>query len=121
MPAPRPRFVVRGKFASSYMPKEYTVWKERAVEIVRGAAERPDAPLEGPVLVDLTIKATKPKTSKLSHPGPDVDNYAKGVLDAITQSERWWADDKQVVELTVRKAWADADEASGIEVTILPI
>ncbi|MFN3582802.1 RusA family crossover junction endodeoxyribonuclease [Phenylobacterium sp.] len=118
MPAPRPRFVVRGKFASAYMPKEYEVWKDRAVECVRGVNDIPSAPLLGPCTVTLQVLVARPKTTKLTHPAPDVDNYAKAVLDAITQSERWWMDDKQVVCLTVEKAWANADEVPGIAVTI---
>lgn len=120
MPAPRPKFRVIGKFASAYMPREYTVWKDRAVECVRGVNQIPSEPLSGPVTVTLVVLATKPKTSKLTHPSPDVDNYAKGVLDAITQSERWWADDKQVVRLDVSKAWAADGAPAGIEVTITP-
>lgn len=120
MPAPRPKFRVIGKFASAYMPREYTVWKDRAVELVQGVP-RPLVPLAQPVEVDLLVLATRPKTSKLTHPSPDVDNYAKGVLDAITQSECWWNDDKQVVRLTVAKAWADAGKDAGIEVTITPL
>lgn len=121
MPAPRPRFVVRGKFGSAYMPKEYTDWKDRAVECVRGVNDIPSEPFDGPVTVDLRVLAPRPKTTKLTHPSPDVDNYAKAVLDAITQSERWWADDKQVVRLDVSKAWADAEAAPGTEVTITPL
>jgi len=118
MPAPRPRFVVRGKFASAYMPRGYEVWKDRAVECVRGVNNIPSEQLPGPCTVDLKVIAARPKTTKLTHPAPDVDNYAKAVLDAITQSERWWKDDKQVVRLTVSKTWANADEVPGIEVTI---
>lgn len=118
MPAPRPKFRVIGKFASAYMPREYVSWKDRAVESVRGVNDRPSEPLTGPVAVTIRVLAARPKTSKLTHPGPDVDNYAKGVLDAITQSERWWEDDKQVVCLSVSKDWAVEPEVPGMEVTI---
>lgn len=121
MPAPRPRFRVIGKFASAYMPKEYTVWKDRVIECVRGVGSIPSEPLEGPLLVTLRVLATKPRTSKLLYPSPDVDNYAKGVLDALSQSLCWWADDKQVVRLDVAKGWADAEAAPGIEVSITPL
>ena len=124
MPAPRPRFVVRGRFASPYMPKEYTAWKDAVVEFVRRVQVDPPPPaglLQGPLAVHINVRATRPRTSKLTHPSPDVDNYAKGVLDAITQSERWWEDDRQVVRLVVTKAWAPWAQDVGTEVTITPI
>lgn len=37
----------------------------------------------------------------------DIDNLAKIVLDAITQTGAVWKDDSQVVELNVTKATAD--------------
>lgn len=120
MPAPRPRFVVRGRFAQAYMPKEYDAWKDRAVEFVRGVNDRPLEPFTGPCAAHLTVRVAKPKTTKLEQPAPDVDNYAKAVLDAITQSGVFWADDKQVTTLVVHKTWANADETPGVEVSIIP-
>jgi Holliday junction resolvase RusA-like endonuclease len=73
------------------------------------------APFEGPVAVDIIVQAARPKTTKLPHPKPDVDNYAKGVLDALTQDGRFWLDDSQVQTLTVTKRWA---ETVGIAVQI---
>lgn len=117
MPAPRPRCVARGGFASTYNPKEYTVWKDRAAELIRD--NFPTAlDLQGDLRVTLLIQAARPKTTKLTRPKPDVDNYAKGVMDAITSSERVWGDDKQVSRLTVTKRWAPMEELPGIQVTI---
>lgn len=109
----------RGGFASAYMPSDYTKWKDEAKDIAASLEELPAPELLGrPVEVDMVVRVTKPRTSKLPFPSPDVDNYAKGVLDALTQSEVWWTDDKQVVALRARKRWATEEEDSGVEVTI---
>lgn len=119
MPTPRPRVVVRGKFPTVYHPKEYTAWKEQAAEIVRAhAALPPEDLLDRPLAIFMVVKATRPKTSKLERPGPDVDNYAKGVLDALTQSERVYRDDKQVFDLQVIKRWAENEADVGVFVTL---
>jgi len=40
---------------------------------------------------------TKPKTSKLSHPRGDIDNYLKALFDSC--NELVWRDDVQITEL----------------------
>ena len=119
MPAPRPRCVARGGFASTYNPKEYTVWKDAASELIRDAV--PEGRVEeGDLEVILEVRKTRPKTTKLTRPGPDVDNYAKGVLDALTDSGRVWLDDKQVAHLRVTKRWTQPGETAGVAILIYP-
>lgn len=92
--------------ATFYSPKEYKDWQAGAAKALK-SVEAPETPFEGPVVVFLQVVAARPKTTKLPHPKPDVDNYAKAVLDALTQDGRFWSDDSQVQTLTVTKAWAD--------------
>ncbi|EQB10397.1 hypothetical protein L284_17025 [Novosphingobium lindaniclasticum LE124] len=66
--------------------------------------------------MSIVCEVAKPKTTKLAAPKPDVDNYAKGVLDAITKDGRFWSDDSQVVGLWVSKTWTEG--APGIHVAI---
>ncbi len=107
-----------GKFANVYMPSDYMKWKERAAEVAKGQERLPPAELlTRPVTVEIVTNSTKPKTSKLTMPGPDVDNYAKSVLDALTESKCWWADDKQVRSLTITKAWAEGEPGITVKVT----
>lgn len=66
-------------------------------------------PLSGVLSVEIICYCTKPKTSKLSMPKPDVDNLAKGVLDSL--NGHLWADDSQIKSLQVSKWWAEPKEA----------
>lgn len=109
MPTPRPRARVitmagRRPMAVFYSPQEYKAWQ---TDIGRrlAALDAPPVPLEGPLSVELVFTVPKPKTTKLSHPKPDIDNYAKGILDAITADGRFWRDDTQVRTLLATKAW----------------
>lgn len=114
MPSPRPRFRVIGKFASAYMPKDYKVWKQKVAEFFTAANIKTG---DAAVSVRLQVLVARPKTSKLRFPKPDVDNYAKSVLDAATEAGVW-DDDTTVQELEVSKHWAEPDDEPGIHITI---
>ena len=96
------------------MPKEYKDWKATVAEFFKtsGIKTRDTA-----VSVYLHVAVAKPKTTKLRFPKPDVDNYAKSVLDAATEAGVW-DDDTLVQDLTVSKHWVDEGETPGIHVTI---
>lgn len=116
MPSPRPRFrVIKGKFASAYMPAKY---KDRVNELVKQLQQIKCEPRDGPLAVDLVFWCKKPKTSKLAHPKPDIDNYAKTVMDAITNAGNLWHDDTQVVRLVAEKQWAPEEGHIGTSVAI---
>lgn len=104
IPCPRPRIAVRGKFANAYYPAAYKDWKEKARELIEAATD--ERGLAGPISLDLDIVVKKPKTTKLAVPKPDIDNYVKAVMDAIT-SAGVWVDDSQVVALTAVKSWGE--------------
>jgi Holliday junction resolvase RusA-like endonuclease len=112
MPTPRPRFraiPVRGKtIVNTYYPKEY---QEHVKHLKALLSEKlaDHVCISTPVCVDIDVTLTKPKTTKLHAPKPDVDNYAKGILDALTQIGAW-DDDTLVVELRVTKQWGAFDE-----------
>ncbi|WJY20051.1 RusA family crossover junction endodeoxyribonuclease [Alteriqipengyuania flavescens] len=111
-PTPRPRarvIAVKGRrpLASFYSPKEYKTWQTHVGKLLAGC-EAPPAPLEGPLRVELVFTAERPKTTKLPHPRPDLDNLVKAVLDVVTSDGRFWIDDAQVSELCARKQWGEA-------------
>jgi Holliday junction resolvase RusA-like endonuclease len=104
VPASRPRV---GRFGT-YYPKTYEKWRAEA-EKQAAAFEIPET-LTGPLHVLIENVVAVPKTSKLDYPRGDVDNYAKGPLDALQKATDLFADDNQVVLLTVAKRFAEPGE-----------
>lgn len=100
-----------------YYPSAYSKFKAAAARAISGAAafilSRPKACA---LAVCLTLRLSRPKTTKLSHPKPDVDNYAKSVLDAANGI--LWDDDSQIVDLRVTKEWAAPGEPGNIQITM---
>jgi Holliday junction resolvase RusA-like endonuclease len=101
------------------MPTDYATWKATVATLAKDVPELPPADhLEAYCKVTMTHLALRPKTSKLAYPKPDVDNYAKSVMDALTESRVWWDDDDQVISLLTEKSWAKPGDPAGITVSV---
>ena len=88
----------------AYYPKRYRAFLSDGMAMVANLCEEEGwLPLYGSLEVWVDIFGTRPKTTKLSSPNGDIDNFAKGVLDCCNES--LWFDDKQIVELHVTKEW----------------
>jgi Holliday junction resolvase RusA-like endonuclease len=116
-PASRPRVSRQGW---AYYPKgtPYARWKKEAAEFLDGCGF--PAGLEahtGPLDVKVLVMVRRPKTTKLSHPKPDLDNYTKAVLDSL--NGRLFKDDSQVVNLVAAKSWAPPGQAGSVEVVVI--
>lgn len=102
-PASRPRVSRWG----TYYGKKYQAFLNEAGKAALGYK---GLKVEGPVVVFIENIVPKPKTTKRDYPRGDVDNYAKGVLDVMTKTEKFWEDDDQVLLLTVGKRFAEEGE-----------
>ncbi len=103
VPASRPRV---GRWGV-YYGKSYAQWKLEADKLLKDI----DMELvEGPLQVEVEQVCKRPKTTKRTYPTGDVDNHAKGPLDAITRAPSGWNDDDQIVELKVTKRYAKENE-----------
>jgi Holliday junction resolvase RusA-like endonuclease len=119
----RPRFSSNGGFVKAYDPKKSKDFKQY-VKLV-ASENRPTQLLEGPIQMDVkiyksTLKSFSKKKAALAEKGdirpvtkPDVDNYVKGIKDALKAVI--WKDDSQVVDLHITKWYS---EAPRIEITI---
>ena len=61
-------------------------------------------PLGGNLKVDLELYVKRPKTTKLSQPRADIDNYIKAIFDCLNQ--KLWIDDAQIHSVYASKQFA---------------
>lgn len=110
VPASRLRVPFRGK---PYYPMTYVAWRESASAYL----PTPAAALRGLCSARVEVACRRLQKLTSATPSGDVDNYAKAALDAITAADIW-VDDKQVVELAVKKRYSDKGEASHTHIVI---
>lgn len=99
-PASRPRVTGRGTFYVG----SYADWKKKVTKVLKSGDL--NLPPHVPLTVFVESICTQPRTSKKFWPKGDVDNFAKGPLDAVTQAEGYWYDDDQLITLVATKRWA---------------
>lgn len=102
MACPRPRHMRNGH---TYMPTEYTAYKRRVAEayLASGGGHVGAAPVAVTIDVMRELPGSRPKRvcAEPDTVRPDVDNIAKGVMDALNGVA--YEDDSQVVSLSVLK------------------
>lgn len=121
VPAARPRFrTFKSKtgvpITSTYYAGAYKKFKDEAPARVAEILGL-DEPLSGPLKLIVEVSVQKPRTSKLDHPSPDIDNYLKAIMDAMTQAGVWH-DDKQVVRVEAEKRFCVNAEEAGFAVGV---
>ena len=118
-PHAQPRIKV-GKWGA-YYPKEHLKILDETVVYLKDTSaclrwEKTEAPVKITIVSVCKAPARLKKQviiagKRLFKPTkPDIDNYAKFVLDAITKAGNIWVDDNQVVELVQRKFYAQPTE-----------
>lgn len=111
----RPKFANKGKFVTTYTPKE-TASYENLIKVEyreQGGKYYPDNPLTCTIYAFYSIpKSTSKKKQELMKSKdirptkkPDVDNIAKVVLDALNGVA--YRDDTQITDLIVRKYYSE--------------
>jgi Holliday junction resolvase RusA-like endonuclease len=114
VPASRPRV---SRFGTYYGPV-YRKFKTAIAAILTSMAVSSKSFGDKRLNVNVECVVKKPKTSILDVPRGDVDNYAKGVLDAMNGV--LWDDDDQIVKLTVSKRFAEQNEEGHILLEVKP-
>lgn len=115
VPQLRPRVSSRGGYVQVYDPPKVKNFKNLLRSLAVNQYSRP--PMLGPLSVSLTFYRPVQKSisqsererrlSNRSKPvvKPDIDNYAKATLDALTGV--LWHDDSQIVKITGEKRYGE--------------
>ena len=111
----RPRFNGNRAFTASVV----TQYKNAVIMMLKSRA--PKVPLDQPIKVTLHFVLVPPK-SKPRHKSlyprvrPDIDNYAKVILDALNGI--YWTDDGIICELTIKKFYDWTTKKGRLELMI---
>lgn len=111
--------VKRGRYGQAYVPEKTLRFKK---EIRLWASKyAPNTPLTGPIKVTARFFIQRPKKLKKGSRGfpitrPDLDNYLKGVFDAL--NDLIWEDDSQICHGDTAKVYDDLTGA-GPRITLL--
>ncbi len=126
---PRPRAFAVGGRARVYNPATAEGWKSEVAQAFRSVAGYNS---NNPIEIQVNLWFERPKSHfgtgrnasnvKGSAPvfhtqKPDVDNVAKGILDALVHIKAFH-DDSQVITLTISKQWCRIDGSEGAEVVL---
>ena len=107
--ASRPRVSKWG----SYYTGTYKEFREQARPIIKEVL-KDWKPTEDPLMVYVEVFPTRPRTSKLDHPRPDIDNFVKAIFDLCNGTV--WKDDSQIIYMEANKAWAKNDGYFTVEI-----
>jgi Holliday junction resolvase RusA-like endonuclease len=102
--ASRPRLSKHG----AYYTGPYKRFREECAECVYKVLGADFEPLDTPLSVDLELYITRPKTTKLTQPKADIDNFVKAIFDVM--NKRLWVDDTLVRAMYATKQWASLGE-----------
>jgi Holliday junction resolvase RusA-like endonuclease len=127
-PVPQPRHRVP-RFGKPYIEDKHPIHAYRLAIQCAAVAQSAGRKITGWVSVDVIAAFARPKSHWLVGglkadapelpPKADVDNVAKGILDALTTS-RIWDDDAQVAELRIEKRYAARGESGCTWITLKP-
>lgn len=110
-PLPQPRIKARriGNHIQVYTPQNAAIkaYKATIVAAFKQVAGEDFEPLKGPLCLTIGFTFERPQ-ARLKEEAhiikPDLDNLAKGVMDALNGAA--WHDDSQIVNLNLTKQWA---------------
>jgi len=118
--------VQRNRFGNAFVPAKTKNFKE-TIQKITEIQIRENYPShdffkyhkKDGMRIEISFVFTRPKKPVNPYPRQDIDNCAKGVLDSFNGII--FEDDKQVMELMLKKRYANKDECAHIHVCVVPV
>lgn len=111
-PSHRPRVTKRG---ITFLTKSYSEYLDQCR--IEFAKQRERHPLDVRIAAVFEVVVERPRTTKLTDPHGDTDNFIKGPMDALEKSEVI-VNDKQIVPFAATRRFANPGEEPGAHVWI---
>ena len=115
-------FVVKGRPIITSANKNLKDWRT-LVALQAQTEATVECPLDGPFFMTLEFYMPRPKSLKkrgMDYPirarSGDIDKLSRAVLDSLTNV--FYKDDSQVVQMDVKKNWANEEQPPGVFVEI---
>jgi Holliday junction resolvase RusA-like endonuclease len=99
--ASRPRVSRHG----AYYAGPYKTFRQECVDIIDFVLGPSFEPYDSPLRVDVELFIKQPKSTKLSMPKADIDNYLKAIFDSL--NKKLWTDDTLIQSVYSTKQWAE--------------
>jgi len=97
-------------------------YKDFLVEAPKAIPESPLYFDKGtPIDVKVVFVCKSPAKPANPYPVGDIDNYLKGILDAVTKNGTYWKDDAQIVKITSSKRYVESGQDAGIWLEVRPL
>ena len=103
-PIPQPRHRISGN--RRYIPKKHLIHAYKQF-IQLQAKKSIKEPMGSPIILNVTFYIRQPKTCNRTYPTvrPDLDNYMKGVMDALNGI--LYYDDSQIIRIIATKQYSN--------------
>lgn len=92
----------------AYYTGTYKEFREVAADVILETIGIDFVPVSNSLAVSIELFVKRPKKTDKEYPRPDIDNFAKAVLDQM--NGKVWVDDTQIISLYLTKQWAEKDE-----------
>jgi Holliday junction resolvase RusA-like endonuclease len=113
VPAARPRVTRWG----TYFPKTYTDFRNECYHVLSKLSKQYPCN-DSACTINIDFICKRPKNPSNAYPVGDLDNYEKGILDALVHCGLFLRDDIQIIKLSSTKRYQKSKEEFGMMITV---
>lgn len=101
----------------TYFPKTYTDFRNECYHVLTKLSKQ-YPPNDSACMIHIDFICKRPKNPSNAYPVGDLDNYEKGILDALVHCKLFLNDDIQIIKLSSTKRYQKNKEEFGMMITV---